>query len=74
MDAHDKIIEFGSVNASNFQSLQNIGFVAESSVNRPVSVTVLRDKRTIRLSITPKPWAGPGLLGCNIVLPENVDR
>lgn len=70
----DKILEFGSVNSTNFRSLANIGFVADSSKNRPVSVVVLRDNRIVRLSITPKPWLGPGLLGCNIVLPENVDR
>ncbi|KAJ1519191.1 hypothetical protein ONE63_011204 [Megalurothrips usitatus] len=74
LEVHDKIIEFGSVNASNFQSLLNISFVAESSIDRSVAVVVLRDKNIVRLSIIPKPWMGPGLLGCNIVLPENVDR
>lgn len=74
LEVHDKIIEFGSVKGSNFQSLLNISFVAESCINRSVPVVVLRDKRVVRLSIIPKPWMGPGLLGCNIVLPENVDR
>ncbi|KAK3926090.1 26S proteasome non-ATPase regulatory subunit 9 [Frankliniella fusca] len=74
LEVHDKIIEFGSVKASNFQSLLNIGFVAESCINRSVPVVVLRDKRVVRLSIVPKPWMGPGLLGCNIVNCENVDR
>lgn len=74
LEVLDKILEFGSVNSTNFRSLANIGFVADSSKNRPVSVVVLRDNRIVRLSITPKPWLGPGLLGCNIVLPENVDR
>ncbi|XP_034238977.1 26S proteasome non-ATPase regulatory subunit 9 [Thrips palmi] len=74
LEVLDRIIEFGSVNSANFRSLANIGFVADSSKNRPVTVVVLRDNRIVRLSITPKPWLGPGLLGCNIVLPENVDR
>ncbi|XP_029475500.1 26S proteasome non-ATPase regulatory subunit 9 [Rhinatrema bivittatum] len=63
----DEIIEFGSVNTSNFQTLQNIATVVQHSEGRPLSVTVIREGKKVHLGLTPQRWSGKGLLGCNIV-------
>ncbi|KAM9446636.1 26S proteasome non-ATPase regulatory subunit 9 [Clarias gariepinus] len=63
----DEIIEFGSVNPSNFHSLQNIASVVQHSEGKSVSIAVIRNGRKARLSLTPQRWSGRGLLGCNIV-------
>ncbi|XP_074015673.1 26S proteasome non-ATPase regulatory subunit 9 isoform X2 [Numenius arquata] len=63
----DEIVEFGSVNVNNFQNLQNIATVVQHSEGRPLSVTVLRGGKKVHVGLTPKRWAGKGLLGCNII-------
>ncbi|XP_070551801.1 26S proteasome non-ATPase regulatory subunit 9-like [Ptychodera flava] len=63
----DTLLKFGSVTTENFRSLQNIAEVVQHSQRRPVSVTVIRNKELIHLGITPQPWSGRGLIGCNIV-------
>ncbi|KAK3514458.1 hypothetical protein QTP70_018702, partial [Hemibagrus guttatus] len=63
----DEVVEFGSVNPSNFQNLQNIASVVQHSEGKSVSVAVIRNEQKVRLSLTPQRWAGRGLLGCNIV-------
>ncbi|KAM4710541.1 26S proteasome non-ATPase regulatory subunit 9 [Discoglossus pictus] len=63
----DEIIEFGSVNTNNFQTLQNIATVVQHSEGRPLSVTVVRDGKSVHLGLTPQRWSGKGLLGCNII-------
>ncbi|XP_077302877.1 26S proteasome non-ATPase regulatory subunit 9 [Arctopsyche grandis] len=63
----DEIIEFGSVNASNFKALTQIAEVVQHSVNSRVNVKLLRDSETIDVSLTPHTWSGRGLLGCNII-------
>ncbi|XP_060106140.1 26S proteasome non-ATPase regulatory subunit 9 [Heteronotia binoei] len=67
LQVDDEIVEFGSVNTRNFQSLQNIATVVQHSEGRPLSVTVLRGGERMHLGLTPKRWTGKGLLGCNIV-------
>ncbi|XP_048370487.1 26S proteasome non-ATPase regulatory subunit 9 isoform X1 [Sphaerodactylus townsendi] len=67
LQVDDEIVEFGSVNARNFQSLQNIATVVQHSEGKPLSMTVLRSGERMYLGLTPKRWNGKGLLGCNIV-------
>ncbi|CAI9535096.1 unnamed protein product, partial [Staurois parvus] len=59
----DEIIAFGSVNSKNFQNLQNIATVVQHSEGRPLSVTVIRDGKSVHLGLTPQRWSGKGLLG-----------
>uniref|UniRef100_A0A8D3CHF4 26S proteasome non-ATPase regulatory subunit 9 n=1 Tax=Scophthalmus maximus TaxID=52904 RepID=A0A8D3CHF4_SCOMX len=63
----DEVIEFGSVNAENFQNLQNIAAVVQHSEGKPLRVAVIRDGHKVQMSLTPQRWSGRGLLGCNIV-------
>ncbi|XP_066835427.1 26S proteasome non-ATPase regulatory subunit 9 [Anser cygnoides] len=67
LQVDDEIVEFGSVNVHNFQNLQNIATVVQHSEGRPLSVTVIRNGKKVHLGLTPKRWAGKGLLGCNII-------
>ncbi|XP_075291057.1 26S proteasome non-ATPase regulatory subunit 9 [Opisthocomus hoazin] len=67
LQVDDEIVEFGSVNANNFQNLQNIATVVQHSEGRPLSVTVIRSGKQVHVGLTPKRWAGKGLLGCNIL-------
>ncbi|XP_061458923.1 26S proteasome non-ATPase regulatory subunit 9 [Rhineura floridana] len=66
LQVDDEIVEFGSVNTRNFQSLQNIATVVQHSEGKPLSVTVIRKGEKLHLRLTPKHWSGKGLLGCNI--------
>jgi 26S proteasome non-ATPase regulatory subunit 9 len=70
----DLIVEFGSVNAGNFKSVQDIGTVVQHSQGRSVSVKVKRHGKMMRLNLTPHMWSGRGLLGCNILPVETVER
>jgi 26S proteasome non-ATPase regulatory subunit 9 len=70
----DLIVEFGSVNAGNFRSLQDIGTVVQHSQDHSLSIQVKRHDKIVRLSLTPHVWAGRGLLGCNIIPVETVER
>lgn len=67
LQVDDKIVEFGSVNTQNFQSLQNVGSVVQHSEGKPLNVTVIRRGEKYQLRLIPTRWAGKGLLGCNIV-------
>lgn len=67
LQVDDEIVEFGSVNTQNFQSLQNIGTVVQHSEGKPLNVTVIRRGQKHRLRLVPTRWAGKGLLGCNII-------
>ncbi|XP_016074530.1 PREDICTED: 26S proteasome non-ATPase regulatory subunit 9 [Miniopterus natalensis] len=67
LQAGDEIVEFGSVNTQNFQSLQNIGSLVQHSEGKPLNVTVLRRGEKHRLRLVPMHWTGKGLLGCHII-------
>ncbi|XP_011803891.1 PREDICTED: 26S proteasome non-ATPase regulatory subunit 9 isoform X1 [Colobus angolensis palliatus] len=67
LQVDDEIVEFGSVNTQNFQSLHNIGSVVQHSEGKPLSVTVIRSGEKHQLRLVPTRWAGKGLLGCNII-------
>ncbi|XP_055630986.1 26S proteasome non-ATPase regulatory subunit 9 [Toxorhynchites rutilus septentrionalis] len=63
----DEIVEFGTVNASNFRDLSQIAVVARDCANKSIPVIVRREGKLLDLVLTPKTWSGRGLLGCNIV-------
>ncbi|XP_006894708.1 PREDICTED: 26S proteasome non-ATPase regulatory subunit 9 isoform X1 [Elephantulus edwardii] len=67
LQVDDEIVEFGSVNTQNFQSLQNVGDVVQHSEGKPLNVTVIRRGERHQLRLVPTRWAGKGLLGCNII-------
>jgi len=48
--------------------------VVQHSAGRPLALTVLRDGRRLRLELTPRAWAGQGLLGCSLLPVSPVDR
>lgn len=65
---HDEIIEFGSLNTSNFKVLGQIADIVKHRENQTIVLKVQRDKTVHELHLIPKPWSGRGLLGCNILL------
>lgn len=65
---NDAILEFGSVNVSNFRDLAQIGEIVRHRQNQQVIIKARRNSRVHELILVPKVWAGRGLLGCNIVL------
>ncbi|XP_043273597.1 26S proteasome non-ATPase regulatory subunit 9 [Venturia canescens] len=71
---NDKITEFGSVNYQNFKSLKDIGSLVEHSRFKPIVVKVKRDTDILSLTLIPRPWSDKGLLGCNVIPLEMVER
>lgn len=51
-----------------------IGEVVKHSQNSNVSVKVFRNKRFHEMILIPKTWSGRGLLGCNVVLFDTIER
>ncbi|KAL5494448.1 hypothetical protein EMCRGX_G015784 [Ephydatia muelleri] len=64
----DAIVEFGTLNAANFSALSDLALIAQHSVERPVRVTVNRNGTAVGLFLTPRPWGGKGVLGCNVTI------
>ena len=62
----DLLLEFGSVNISNFNNVSDIGKVVQHSEGTRVSVQVLRGDNEVGVSLIPKRWGGRGLLGCMV--------
>lgn len=67
----DEIIEFGSVNVSNFKDLKQIGEIVMHRQNQQIVLKIRRRNAMHELTLVPKTWSGRGLLGCNIVLPDS---
>ncbi|TGZ57020.1 26S proteasome non-ATPase regulatory subunit 9 [Temnothorax longispinosus] len=74
IQVEDLILEFGSVHCRNFKSLIDIGKLVENSRYKTVNVKIKRGSNTIVLSLIPRPWVGKGLLGCNVIPVEVVER
>ncbi|XP_043235034.1 26S proteasome non-ATPase regulatory subunit 9-like isoform X2 [Amphibalanus amphitrite] len=72
--AGDQLAALGSVNADNFGSLSDVAGVVRHSAGRPLAVTALRAGRRLSLQLTPRSWAGPGLLGCTLVPIDRPER
>ena len=62
----DLLLEFGSVNISNFTNVTDISKVVQHSEGARVSVQVLRGDSRVGISLVPKRWGGRGLLGCMV--------
>ena len=67
MKVGDLILEFGTQNATNFKSLNDIAQLVKNSENRNVRVKILRHGKIATLTLVPKRWSGQGLLGCKII-------
>lgn len=71
----DLVLSVGSVDATNFTGLSQIGSLIQRSTGSVVSVKVKRENQVLKLALIPGPWTGRGLLGCNIVpYEESVER
>ncbi|CAH2097836.1 unnamed protein product [Euphydryas editha] len=64
---NDKIIQFGSINASNFTDVTQLHNIVRHSVGQQIQVRVKRDRHIQNFTLVPRPWAQPGLLGCQII-------
>ncbi|XP_037072304.1 26S proteasome non-ATPase regulatory subunit 9-like [Pollicipes pollicipes] len=70
----DQLAAVGSVHADNFGTLADVAAAVRHSAGRPLPVTVLRDGRRLALQLTPRPWAGAGLLGCSLLPLDRPER
>ncbi|XP_058983920.1 26S proteasome non-ATPase regulatory subunit 9-like [Musca domestica] len=69
--SQDRIAEFGSVNADNFnKQLSTIGSIVSHKRDQRIPLKVLRNNEILDIVLIPQRWSGNGLLGCNIVLSE----
>lgn len=71
---NDAIIEFGSLNATNFRELTQISDIVRHRQNETIPIRVQRDNKVHELQLVPKTWNGRGLLGCNVVVFEGSSR
>ncbi|KAI5075255.1 hypothetical protein GOP47_0009331 [Adiantum capillus-veneris] len=61
----DQLIKFGSVEGGD-NLLMRLAREGRMSEGNPVPVIVLRRGVQVQLTVTPRQWSGPGLLGCHI--------
>ncbi|XP_029036679.1 26S proteasome non-ATPase regulatory subunit 9 [Osmia bicornis bicornis] len=74
IQVEDLIIEFGSIDCRNFRSLKDIGTLVQNSRYKTINVKIKRGSNIIVLALIPRPWVGNGLLGCNVIPIETVER
>uniref|UniRef100_A0A1B6CZX7 26S proteasome non-ATPase regulatory subunit 9 n=2 Tax=Clastoptera arizonana TaxID=38151 RepID=A0A1B6CZX7_9HEMI len=76
LEVNDMVLQFGSVNSSNFRNMQDIAAVVRYSQGSKINVVVKKKGRNshITLELFPKTWSGDGLLGCKIDPVEAVER
>lgn len=67
LKVRDEILEFGSINDTNFKSIEQLGEIVRHSQNQELTLKIKRDGNQLEMKLTPKLWAGCGLLGCKIV-------
>jgi len=70
----DLVLSIGSLDSANFTGLPQIGTLIQRSTGSVVSVKVRREEQIIKLALIPGPWSGQGLLGCNVIPMDNVER
>lgn len=59
----DTIVEFGSINSTNFRGIEDIGSVVRHSHGNAIIVKLKRGDRFLRVQLLPREWNGRGLLG-----------
>lgn len=64
----DEVVEFGSVNSTNFRAISDIATVVQHSEGTQVNVKLKRCNQFVTVQLIPRKWSGKGLLGCNIVV------
>ncbi|XP_053618270.1 26S proteasome non-ATPase regulatory subunit 9 [Plodia interpunctella] len=62
----DEILQFGSINHTNFSDMTQINDLVSHSVGQRIHVKVRRQEHVLTLTVVPRPWQQPGLLGCQI--------
>jgi 26S proteasome non-ATPase regulatory subunit 9 len=70
----DLVLSVGSLDSTNFTGLPQIGTLVQQNAGSVISVKVRREGQTVKLALIPGPWSGRGLLGCNIIPIDNVER
>ncbi|KAI4504402.1 hypothetical protein M0802_000873 [Mischocyttarus mexicanus] len=74
IQVNDLIIEFGSINYGNFKSLKDIATLVEHSRYKSLDIKLKRGSNILALTLIPRPWIGNGLMGCNVIPLEIVER
>ncbi|XP_014611658.1 PREDICTED: 26S proteasome non-ATPase regulatory subunit 9 [Polistes canadensis] len=74
IQVNDLIIEFGSINYKNFKSLKDIATLVEHSRYKSLDIKLKRGSNIFALTLIPRPWIGKGLMGCNVIPLEIVER
>ncbi|XP_076165601.1 26S proteasome non-ATPase regulatory subunit 9 [Ptiloglossa arizonensis] len=74
IEVDDLILKFGCIDYHNFKSLMDIGTLVQKRKNKAIDITVKRGSNILSFTLTPRRWHGNGLLGCNVVSIETVER
>ncbi|XP_076638391.1 26S proteasome non-ATPase regulatory subunit 9 [Colletes latitarsis] len=74
IQVNDLILKFGCIDYRNYKSLNDIGTLVQNSKNKSVNILVKRGSNTVPLTLVPRRWLGNGLLGCNVMSIETVER
>lgn len=67
LQANDLLVEFGSVNSTNFKAITDILAVVQHSEGQQLPVKLQREEHYVITQLIPKKWTGKGLLGCSVV-------
>jgi len=70
----DLVLSVGSLDSGNFTGLPQIGTLVQQNAGNMLPVKVRREGQIVKLALIPGPWSGRGLLGCNVIPIENVER
>lgn len=63
----DKVAQFGNIHIATPNKITSIAELVRGSINRSITVKVIRDSSVISLQVRPNnTWGGQGVLGCRI--------
>ncbi|XP_034826122.1 26S proteasome non-ATPase regulatory subunit 9 [Maniola hyperantus] len=66
LNENDELLEFGTINAINFTDVNQVNSLVQHSMGQPIQVRVRRGRHVLSLTVVPRIWTQPGLLGCRI--------
>ncbi|KAI9325858.1 hypothetical protein DFJ73DRAFT_954932 [Zopfochytrium polystomum] len=66
--AGDRVVAFGDVTGAD--GLKRLAPLVARMENEPLAVAVVRGDAELELTLTPRKWAGRGLLGCHLLPPS----